>query len=489
MAVAGAVSRPVVTAKATTALAWAGVVLLPFLVLVLTGAGLVPDPTWLALSFHFYIVTATSALALVMAVFTVVAANQVRDTRVFFLSLAYLSIAGIFFVHGLTTPGFIVGDNPWVGFSARLSLLAGAFFLALGSANWGPEVQERILGQRQRVYRLLVAALVTYLILALATALAGWSASFASLDQDRLSFAIMTITLSLFGIAVARYVALHRQMKSTVITAMIVSTVFLYQAQVSMATAPNWHASWWLYHVLMLAAFCVVVGGLILQYRRNASLQGVLEGLVLRETFERFQKDYTEVIVALIAAVEARDPYTHGHSARVAELSQSIGRYLGLAGEQVLVLRKAALLHDIGKIGIPDSILHKPSSLTEAEFAVVKEHPGRGEWIIRNIPSLAEARGGIRHHHERLDGSGYPDGIAGDDISLEARIIAVADTFDAMTSARPYRKPMSPAEALRIIRQDSGTKLDASCVLALHEIVGHEDPVARRAAEALLPTG
>jgi hypothetical protein len=323
MAAAGVMSRPVTTVKVTGLLAWAGVVLLPFIALALTGAGLVPDPAWLALTFHFYIVSATSLLALVMAGFTVIAANQVRDTRVFFLSLAYLSIAGIFFVHGLSTPGFIVGNNPWVGFSARLSLLAGAFFLALGSANWGPELQERILAQRARVYRLIVTALVTYMVLAIATALAGWSTSFGTLDEDRLSFVIMVVTLSLFGIAVARFVALYRQMKSTVITAMIVSTVFLYQAQVSIATAPNWHASWWFYHVLMLAAFCVVVGGLILQYRRNASLQGVLEGLVLRETFERFQKDYTEVIVALIAAVEARDPYTHGHSARVAELSES----------------------------------------------------------------------------------------------------------------------------------------------------------------------
>ena len=151
-------------------------------------------------------------------------------------------------------------------------------------------------------------------------------------------------------------------------------------------------------------------------------------------------------------------------------MSVRIGETIGLSPDRLRVLHRSATLHDIGKIGVPDSILNKPGRLTDEEFAIIKEHPARGHQIIRNVRSLRAEVGGVRHHHERLDGSGYPDGLKGDAIPLDARIIAVADVFDALTSARAYRDAWSRERALAQIASESGTKLDARCVEALQKV-------------------
>lgn len=146
--------------------------------------------------------------------------------------------------------------------------------------------------------------------------------------------------------------------------------------------------------------------------------------------------------------------------------------------------------HDIGKIEVPDAILNKPGSLTEEEFAVIREHPARGHDIIRNIRSLRNEVAGVRSHHERLDGRGYPDGLVGDEISLDARIIAVADVYDALTSARSYRAAWSPGQALATMEAEVGTHLDADCVRAAKNVLtkrmrGVDAPSAVAAGDTL----
>lgn len=186
------------------------------------------------------------------------------------------------------------------------------------------------------------------------------------------------------------------------------------------------------------------------------------------------------VVIARVGAMT--DPYLRKHTQRVAELAVQIGREMALEAETLQTLRRSALLHDIGKIGVPETILNKPGRLTEAEFAVVKEHPVRGCAMVQHLRSLERALGGIRSHHERLDGSGYPDGLAGDAIPLEARIIAVADVYDALTSHRPYRAAWPPERALALIESEAGNKLDAACVRALHAALRHRAAPATRDA-------
>jgi putative nucleotidyltransferase with HDIG domain len=176
-------------------------------------------------------------------------------------------------------------------------------------------------------------------------------------------------------------------------------------------------------------------------------------------------EDRETLLRRVSALLERRYPYTHGHSMRVARHAERIASGMGLPREEVERIRMAALVHDIGKINIPRAILSKPGRLTDAEYALVKRHAADGALMVAELGD-PELEAIVRHHHERLDGGGYPDGLTGHDIPLGARIVAVADTFDAMTSARPYRGPRTHQEALEVVRAEAGTQLDPAAVAA-----------------------
>lgn len=169
------------------------------------------------------------------------------------------------------------------------------------------------------------------------------------------------------------------------------------------------------------------------------------------------------VLKDILKRVEEKDTYTHGHGKRVRDISRVLGKKLGLPSEKLEKLMLGALFHDIGKIEIPDEILKKPSKLTNEEFNLIKTHPVVGCEMVLNT-FLEETYDIIRHHHERLNGSGYPDGISGDEITIESRIVAIADSFDAMTSKRPYREAMSYQEALEEIKSQAGKFYDGKMV-------------------------
>ncbi|HSV31590.1 MAG TPA: HD-GYP domain-containing protein [Atribacteraceae bacterium] len=196
--------------------------------------------------------------------------------------------------------------------------------------------------------------------------------------------------------------------------------------------------------------------------------------MVARYSFKLYadtKKSQLALLRALTAAIDAKDPYTRGHSARVAELSLAIAEKIRLSNRGREMLEYASLLHDVGKIGINDSILSKSSGLDDEEYLVVKEHPVIGEEIISEVDFLREAARFVRAHHERCDGSGYPDRKRGSEIPLEARILAVTDVFDALTSDRPYRKAYPVEEALRIMNNDERSFYDAEVLEALYVVL------------------
>lgn len=188
---------------------------------------------------------------------------------------------------------------------------------------------------------------------------------------------------------------------------------------------------------------------------------------LLQQAARENRELFMNAIQTLAAAIDAKDPYTRGHSDRVTQYSTRIARNLGLSEQEIENIQIAALLHDVGKIGISDAILQKPSQLTDDEYAIMKQHPVLGGNIMNQIPQLREIIPGMNYHHESLDGSGYPLGLKGDEIPLSARIIGVADAFDAMTTERPYQKPFSHQEALEKIRSMAGRKFDLRVVEAL----------------------
>ena len=199
--------------------------------------------------------------------------------------------------------------------------------------------------------------------------------------------------------------------------------------------------------------------------------------LLARRSFElytKMRKVYLDTIRALAAAIDAKDPYTKGHSERVAEMSVAVAQELNLSDRDIEDIEYTALLHDIGKIGIADKILGKKGSLTNQEYEKIKEHTIMGANIIEPVDFLKNSYGAIYHHHERYDGKGYPDGIKSKDIPMFSRIIAVADAYDAMNSDRPYRKKLNKDKILNELKDQAGKQFDPEVVKALISILDRE---------------
>lgn len=202
--------------------------------------------------------------------------------------------------------------------------------------------------------------------------------------------------------------------------------------------------------------------------------QGEIDRLykLLKDEYEQEKENIENVIISLAKAIEAKDKYTEGHTERVKDLATLVGQRLDLSGERLKVLETAAMIHDIGKIGVPEMILNKPGKLTEEEYRIIKNHPVIGEEICQPLNTLSNTRRVVRHHHEKLDGSGYPDGLKGEEICLEARILAVVDIFDALYSDRPYRAKMPIEQCIHILREETDQgKLDPQVVEILFQLI------------------
>jgi len=190
-----------------------------------------------------------------------------------------------------------------------------------------------------------------------------------------------------------------------------------------------------------------------------------------RGLYESLEKGYLETILALTNSIESKDPYTRGHSQRVGDMAAEIGRELGLSEREGKQLRYGGILHDIGKIGITEPILRKQTELTPEEMAVMREHPLIGASIVGPVSFLGNVRDAVRSHHEKWNGTGYPQGLKGEAIPLIARVVSCADTWDACTSTRPYQRAMTARAALEVMERLRGVSLDPQVVDALHRVL------------------
>jgi response regulator RpfG family c-di-GMP phosphodiesterase len=198
--------------------------------------------------------------------------------------------------------------------------------------------------------------------------------------------------------------------------------------------------------------------------------------LAVRQQTRRVRRTFLSAITSLARTIEERDPYTAGHSRRVCYYARQLAKMVGVGRKELRLLSLAAHLHDIGKVAVPDAILNKPEKLTAEEFDVVRQHPVVGERILAPVVRNREVLAAIRGHHERLDGTGYPDGLRGKQISLLSRLIAIADCFDAVTTSRAYRDALPVADALRILRESAGRHYDADLVNLFIEISPRLNP-------------
>ena len=195
----------------------------------------------------------------------------------------------------------------------------------------------------------------------------------------------------------------------------------------------------------------------------------------LERALERAREMYIATMKSLAHVVEAKDPTTRGHLDRTAHYGLALAREIDPELAARPEVGHGFFLHDIGKVGIPESILCKAGPLTELEWVVMRSHPNQGARIVEPIPFMGDAVDIVRSHHERWDGAGYPRGLRGEEIPLAARIFAIADSFDAMTSDRPYRSALEPEQAVDEIRRGSGTQFDPACVRAFEDLIARDD--------------
>jgi HD-GYP domain-containing protein (c-di-GMP phosphodiesterase class II) len=426
------------------------------------------DPLIKAPTAHFYIVSAATLLSAIIGTALALSVESVRTTRTVFLAVGFIAVAMIFATHGLGTPGFIVSGHEYpyaVIISAGLSMTVGALFIALSvlPTHWPGSG--------------FVARHSTTLLGVALALLTGYLASMVVRPQtwDFLptgkpwNTVLAATTVAMLGFAAWRYLRAWNLTRLPGQMAMVCALVLLAEGQVSMYYGTLWHLSWWLYHGLLLVAFSTLIVGWAVEAWRAKSLVVFSRAIELRDGLDRVRSTATSELEALESAMQDKDEYTRHHMGRVAEYAGAIARKMHLPEETIEVVETAGRVHDIGKIAVPDAVLTKPGRLTPEEFALIKNHCEKGEHITRRTRVLAHVALVVRAHHERFAGGGYPDGTQGEAIPLEARIVAVADTFDALTSNRVYRAQRSFTDAVAELWRVRGSQLDPQCVQAFFE--------------------
>jgi len=484
MATAAVVSRPRV--KWATPAAAFGSLLFPAGVFAWLLAHPGADPNIVVPRQHFLIVTVVSLLAFGLAVLLAIAAVQIAQYRVLFFCLGFMAMGGIFAVHGIDTPGILKtgADARYagsvLGVSAYLSLFVPALFFAASYTPLTAAFERRLpFSPAGWLIVLLATALIIYGALAIASTEVIAKLPFGVRPYST-AMGLTTIALLLFS--AWRQAAAYLVARLPLQGVLVLAFVLLAEAQGIMMLGQVWRLSWWEYHGVMLLSVGLAVSALAAQRAKGQSFRDVMEATLELQVKVGAELEHAESIAALAAAVEAKDENTKGHNTRVAELAVQIGRAMELPTNQLRTLARAGLLHDVGKIGIPDAILNKPGPLDADEWTAIKRHPNLGHEILLRVPSLHHEAEIVVAHHERIDGSGYPRGLRGEQIPLEARILAVADTYDVLISNRPYRQAFDNERAVRILREESGTHLWEPAVRALLRSLGER--VDGRAAAA-----
>jgi diguanylate cyclase (GGDEF)-like protein len=331
-------------------------------------------------------------------------------------------------------------------------------------------------------------AIATVAILSYVGAVVSWFFPWHRLPVERFLIVIVLPGLALLGFMLMYTGGIHSHILPIFIApAVFMAAAYGFRAGAAIAiftaltaALPLFLQGWDAYYVRML----VVLSGATML---SAYIPAQVRQALLRE-YERRRKEqeqsYVATIGALAAALDAKDRYTEAHSRETAELAVNVGRRLGLQGEQLRLLEYGALLHDIGKIGIPGYILQKPGPLTSEEFAIMREHPVIGERILASVPFLAPLGPIVRAEHERWNGTGYPDGLKGEEIPIEARIIHACDAFHAMASDRAYRQALPQEEIIGEFARGSGHQFDPRVVEVMLQLIEQDKPHVSAQAQA-----
>jgi len=421
---------------------------------------------------HFYAVSATSIIATLIGIAIGVSGSRQRNLQVVYLALAFISLASIFGIHGLATPGIIMPFTRLVVVAAPLSVFLMAFWLWLSSLPSNNKLSSWL---GNHVNLLLIVWTVLLLTIAGFSLKIPAIADFIPVDQSPLRWFVASLTVLLSLAASYRFWQSYRYSKFPLQLSLAYASGWIAVSQVIISTSNAYLLSWWVYHLLLFLAVLVPIIGLLAQYSRGDSLVVSMRGLFSLDPFERLEAGTSPSIKALIAATEARDPYTAGHSERVALGAIKLARTLGLTPEDLRVLAQGGLVHDIGKLQVPDDVLNKPGKLSDEERLIIQEHVINGYELCARLGFMQPELEVVRSHHERIDGKGYPDGLRNEEIPAIVRILSIVDVFDALTTERSYRAALSQSKALNYLRENKGGQFDANFVDMWIETVMQEN--------------
>jgi putative nucleotidyltransferase with HDIG domain len=418
---------------------------------------------------HFVGVGVSALAAAVAAVVLTVIGARREDGRTVLVGTAFSVMAALLGLHGIATPGLLVGDNGVVAFTGGVTLPVGGAILALS-----------VLPQMRRpsgVRPLLVLQAVSLTgVLAL-----GISALFAPElvpgvpeSGSRAAVALLVVGLSFYALLTFRAVRTFLLTRRYADLLVAVGIVWLAAALPPAMLMTFWDLGFWLGHAFELLGIVIVGAPVAFDLRRGVQsrpLAGDLSACNLVTAEEAFLGAHVR---SLMVSLAEKDESTEEHTRRVALLAVQVGEELGLSAHRLRQLATGALVHDIGKLRVPDAILKKPAALSDEEFAVIQRHPEWGHRMLGDLGFSNATRRLVLDHHERLDGSGYPNGLSDHAVSLDARILAVCDVYDALISTRVYRDAFTHEQAIAILREEAGMKLDRRCVAALERVLARE---------------
>jgi HD-GYP domain-containing protein (c-di-GMP phosphodiesterase class II) len=435
---------------------------------------------------HFAAVAAGALTAAAAALALTWAGARRHDGRVVLVGSAFSVMAVLLLVHGIATPELLVSYNGLVGFTGGATLPVGGAILALSAL---PSLRRP---ESVRPLLWMLGALLAAIAVVSAIGMAA-PRFVPDVPEPRSSAAMVLLVTGLifYGVLALRALRTFLLTRRHADLAVVCGIAWLAAALVAALTLDYLRLGWWMGHGLEVAGIALVGAVVALDLRRSAEsrpLLGDLRAMDLVQAEEAFLGSHVR---ALMVRLAEKDEYTEGHTRRVALRAVQVGEELGLPRSRLRTLAIGGLLHDIGKLSVPDAILKKPGPLTDEEYTVIRRHPERGYRLLGELGGFSEAaRRLVRGHHERLDGSGYPQGLHGDELGLEIRIIGACDVYDALRSARVYRDAWSHEQAIAFLHAEAVSELDPRCVEALERVLARDVEIAEspaRPAEPKIP--
>jgi len=427
---------------------------------------------------HFFAIGISAGLASVAAVVLTLSGGRRGDARSVLIGTAFSAMAALLCIHGLMTPGFIVGENGLVAFAGAATLPVGGAVLSLA-----------ILPQLRRPTAvrpvLVLQAVLLALIVSLGLVGVIDPAAVPAVPEygSPAAWAALVVGIVLYGFlgvrAARTYLLTRRMADLTVVFGLVLLAVSLFPALLMDYD----EVGWWMGHAFELIGIGVVGLPVALDLHRGAQSRPLTNDLRASELVSGADAFMGPTVRALLVRLGVKDDYTAEHTRGVALRAVQVGEELGLAPVRLRELAIGGLLHDVGKLAVPNEILQKPGALTDDEFDVIKQHPEIGAELVRDLGFSRQVARLVLDHHERLDGTGYPRGLGAPDLDIETRILALCDVFDALLSKRVYRDAWTLEDALEHLSKESGTKFDTACVNALKRVIDREqNESARRAA-------